>query len=159
MTRAGTPRAAAAAYSLAELMAVLAITAVVLAVGAARFSRASIFMADGERVARQLVADLRWAQSQAITDGTPHSLEFASPVDGKLPAYAIFRKGSPGVKLSPTRTLPDSVAVTSDATEVLFYPGGDADADHEITVTAAGRKYLISVTLATGAVALEDTTP
>ena len=125
-------------------------------VGIIRLSRTSVFMAEGERVARRLVADLRYAQSEAITSGKNHHLSFT---DGgtKYTDYAIFRvEGSGDVQVEPTRVLADSVALAGSATRAEFAPGGDAVAAYTYKVASPGRSYQIAVVLATGAVSLTE---
>ena len=146
-------------FTLVELMVVIAIMAIVLAVGVFRLSRAGVLMAEGERVARTLVADLRMAHSQAVTESKNHAIVFT---DGgsKYTDYTIYRVEAGGdVQVEPTRPLPDTVAVTGSSTRVEFTPGGDALAACTCSVTSPGCQYTITVVLATGAVVLEEAGP
>ena len=143
-------------FTLAELSIVVLIMGIVAAVGIIRLSRASVFMAEGQRVARRLVGDLRYAQSEAITSGKNHYLTFTEGVT-KYTDYTIFRVEAGGdVQVEPTRVLPETVAVTGSATRAELTPTGDALASYTYTVTAPpGHSYTIAVVLATGAVTLQ----
>jgi len=159
-------------FTLLELIIVIAISFMLLGVGAIRISHASILMAASERVARRLVADLRFAQSQAITDARNHYLLFTSngtkfvqyaifradpSGDVQILPYAVFRADPSGdVQILPTRTLPDEVALTGNSSRAEFTPGGDALAAYSFTITSPGRSYSVSVVMATGAVVLQE---
>jgi len=136
---------------------VIFISTIILTVGVVRLGRLSILVSESERVARTLAADLRFAQSEAITTARNHYLLFT---DGgtKYTQYAIY-KADPGgdVQVQPARPLADSVAVTGSSTRAEFAPGGDALATYTYTVTSPGRSYSLSVVLATGAVILAET--
>ena len=135
---------------------VIFISAILLAVGVVRLGRLSILMSESERVARTLTADLRFAQSEAITTARNHYIAFT---DGgtKYTQYAIY-KADPGgdIEVRPARPLADSVALTGSATRAEFAPGGDALAAYTYTVTSPGRSYSLSVVLATGVVILAE---
>ena len=145
-----------AGFTLVELLIVIAISFILLGVGAIRISRSPILMAASQRVAHRLVADLRLAQSQAITDARNHYLLFTSN-GTKFVQYAIFRADPSGdVQVLPTRTLPDDVALTGNSSRAEFTPGGDALAAYSFTITSPGRSYSVSVVMATGAVVLQE---
>ena len=148
--------ARARGFTLVELLIVIAVSFILLGVGAIRISRASILMATSERVARRLVADLRFAQSRAITDARNHYILFTSN-GTKFTQYAIYRAEPTGdVQVLPTRILPEGVALTGSSARAEFTPGGDALAAYSYTVTSPGRSYSISVVMATGAVILQE---
>jgi len=148
-------RARRGGFTLVELVMTLAIMAIALGVCAIRLSRSSVSMAEGERVARTLVADLRMAHSQAITTRKNHYVLFT---DGgaSYTSYAVYRvEGGGDVQIEPARPLPDTVAVTGSSTRAEFTPTGDAVAACTYLVTCPGWRYTIAVTLATGAVAID----
>jgi len=149
------PRSRAEGFTLVELLVTLLVSSILLAVGAIRLGRATVLRAEGERVAHRLVADLRYTQSQAIAESTEHHLRFDRAVGGKFPSYAIYRKENGWLQIEPTRALPDGVAVQGDD-DAIFYPGGDAKEHYAYTITSPGRTYRITVTLATGAVQLQE---
>jgi len=144
-------------FTLLELTFVILIVGIVAAVGIIRLGRISIFMAEGERVARRLVADLRYARSEAITHAQNHYILFTEGAT-KYTSYAIYCVRPAGdTQIEPTRVLPDSVAVTGSATRAEFNPGGDAVAAYTYNVTSPGTSYQVTITLvATGAVTLEE---
>ena len=151
----GTPRTTCA-FTLIELIMVLVIASVLLGVAAIRLSRGAVFMAEAERAARTLVGDLRVAQSEAMAKASNHYLVFTNG-GSKYTGYTVWRSDSGGdVEVGPARQFPDSVAVTGSEPRVGFSPGGDAVTAATYTVTSPDRTYLITVTLATGAVSLEE---
>ena len=142
------------AFTLFELMVVMAISAIVLAVGVARFGFQSAFTAQNTRIARRLAADLRYAQSEAIAHGKNHYLLFTDN-GTKITEYVIYRAEAGGdVAIEPTRTvMPDYVALTGGTARAEFAPGGDALGTYIFQITAPNCDTLqIKVVLATGAV-------
>jgi hypothetical protein len=132
----------------------MALMAIMMTVGIVRLGRAALFLAEDERIARCLVADLRYAQSEAIAKGKNHYLYFTLGIT-KFTSYKLCRVEAGGnVQIEPARVFPDTVAVTGLLTRAEFTPGGDALAAYTYTVTCPGRTYQITVTLATGAVIL-----
>ena len=144
------------AYTLLEVVFSLLIATIALGIAAIRLSGSSVSVAQGERVARRLVADLRFAQSESIALAQNHYLLF---VDGeaKYANYAIYRvETGDDVLVEPERTMPDTVALTGSAIRAEFAPGGDALAGYTYRVTSPGRRWNITVVLATGAVMLRE---
>lgn len=142
--------------TLVELSFVVLISATLLAVAAIRLGRSSMFVAESERAARRLAADLRYAHSEAIATAKNYYLLFT---DGgaKYTAYAIYRVEAGGdVQVEPARVLSDHVALTGSATRAEFEPSGSALAGYTYTVTSPGGTYSITVTLATGAVTIAE---
>jgi type II secretory pathway pseudopilin PulG len=146
---------AVSGFALLELIMVLLITSIALAVGVIRLGRLSVFMTQGERAAHVLVADLRFAQSEAITQAKNHCLLFTS--DGsRYTSYAIYRVETGGdVLVEPPRVLPASVSLTGLQPRAEFRPGGDAAASYSYTVTSPGHSYQIGVVLVTGGVSIQ----
>ncbi|MFP4057489.1 MAG: GspH/FimT family protein [Candidatus Brocadiia bacterium] len=143
-------------FTLLELSLALLLGGILMAVAAVRLGASGVFRAEGERVARRLVADLRMAHSQAIAERKNHYLEFTGN-NTRFTHYAIYRvEAEPDVQVEPVRRLPDSVALTGSAARAEFTPRGDALAAYSYTVASPDRTYTISVTLATGAVCLEE---
>jgi len=124
---------------------VLAITAIVLSVGLIRIGGNAVGMSRGERVATDLVADLRYAQSQAIVTAKNHYLLFTLGVL-KYTSYAIYRVETGGdVQVEPTRVIPDTAALTGLLNRAEFQPNGTAVLDYTYTVTSPGRTFTVSV--------------
>jgi hypothetical protein len=140
---------------MVEMLMVLLISAILLTVAVVRITRTGAYMAEGERVARTLVADLRFAHSEAITTGKNHYLLFTEG-DGGYTFYAAYRVETGGdVAAGPARTVPTGAALVGSAVRAEFTPGGDALSDYTYTATCPGWQYTVTVTLATGAVALD----
>ena len=146
-------------FTLVEIMVVVAIMGIILAVGMIRLSRSGVAMAQAKYAAYVIAADLRQAQSQAITEGKSHYLLFSGALDD-FTSYAIYRtEASSDVQVDQTRKLPDLVTVTGASDRVTFNPGGDALQSSTFTVTSTGRSFDINVTLATGAVNIREVEP
>jgi len=133
---------------------VLAITAIALTVGLIRIGGVSVGLSQGERVATALVADLRYAQSQAIASAKNHYLLFTSN-GSKYVSYAIYRVETGGdVQVEPTRVVADSAAITGASNRAEFQPNGTAILDYTYTVTSPGRTFTVSVQALWGNVSL-----
>ena len=139
-----------------EIIVVLSITAIALGMVMIRLGRSAVLLSKGERVARGLVADLRLAQSEAITHARNHYLLFTED-GGQYTDYTIYRVEDGGdVQVEPARVIPDGVTLTGAATRAEFAPGGDAIGNYTYTVTSAGSTMEITVILSTGAVRLTE---
>jgi len=153
---AGVSRRRAHAFTLVEFAVVMAITAIALGIVMIRLGRSAVLLSKGERIARGLVADLRLAQSEAITHARNHYLLFTED-GGQYTEYTIYRVEDGGdVQIEPARLVPDGVALTGAATRAEFAPGGDAIGNYTYTVTSAGSTMQIDVILSTGAVELTE---
>jgi len=142
-------------FTLIEMLVVVVIMGILAGVGIVRISKTSVFMAESERVARRLVADLRVAHSSAIATGKNHYLSFTQS-GGRLSGYAAYRVETGGdVQVEAHRTVPGGVALVGSAARAEFTPMGDALAAYSYTVTCPGWEYTVTVTLATGAVAID----
>jgi len=149
--------------TLIELTLVLAITAAILTAGVARLGRSGFLQSEGQQVARRLAADLRYAHSQAIAGGASHYLRFTSAGFGSgdgltvCTQYAIYRVEAGGdVQAEPPRVFPSGVSVAVSALRAEFTPAGSAVAAYTFKVNSTARSYRITVTLATGAVRLQE---
>ena len=124
---------------------VLAISAIALTVGLIRIGGVSVGMSRGERVATDLAADLRYAQSQAVVTAKNHYLLFTLGLL-KFTSYAIYRAETGGdVQVEPTRKIPDTAALTGLLNRAEFQPNGTAVVDYTYTVTSPGRTFTVSV--------------
>ena len=141
-------------HTLVEMLTVLSISGIVLGVGVIRFGTSSVFMAKAERVAYRLVADLRLARNQAITDNKNHYLDFVKSAEN-LVQYDILRvESGQSVPIESTRYIDDDVALTGANKTAVFLPDGSAVKDYTYTITYSGGSYTVRVILATGAVGI-----
>ena len=146
-----TPRRRRDGFTLIELTMVVLIAGIIATIGIFRLGRGSVFISESQQAAKRLVADLRYAQSLAITHAKNHYLLF-NDNGAKLTFYAIYRvEDGDDVQVDSTRLLPDSVALTGDA-QAEFTPEGSALGNYAYELISPGTDYDISVVLATGAV-------
>lgn len=143
-------------YTLIEALAVMALVALILGTAAVRLSPGLVGVARNQSVAYRLAADMRFAQSEAITAAANHYLLFTDN-GSKLTSYAVFRvEDGSDVQVEATRRIPDDVALTSDDTRAEFETTGSALANYAYNVATPDTTREVSVVLSTGAVQVEE---
>jgi len=95
---------------------------------------------------RQIVADMRYARSLAITSAKPYTLKF-SPSGGPYTSYAIFQEET---QFGDTNPIPSSINCTATADEYEFSYLGSANDNGTVTIAGGGSGYIINLIAATG---------
>lgn len=137
------------AHTLVELIIIVVILGAVAFIAVPRLQFGAVYRKQADTVAKKIVTDLRRARRLAISDA-------ASNTDG----FALNRTGSTYeiVDLSDSTTIPngtfsiDSKISCSGGTSFRFGPLGNlkTGSDSQLTVSASGKTFTISITPATG---------
>jgi len=137
------------AHTLVELIVIVIILGALAFIAVPRLQFATIYRKQADTVARKVVTDLRRTRRLAISDA-------ADNTDG----FALNRTGLTCeiVDLSDGSTIPngtftiDSKISCSGGTSFQFEPLGNlkAGSDSQLTVSAEGKTFTISITPATG---------
>ncbi len=148
------------AFSLFELVMVLAIVAVVAAIAAPRYN-ASLVRYRAESAAHRVRADLEYARSQARLVGVSRTVDFDVAND----AYTLVGLEDPDTKTVPytvslgdepyraviTSAVFDDLATGSDLLDEVIFDGyGRADSGGTAVLTVGGETYQIDVNADTG---------
>jgi prepilin-type N-terminal cleavage/methylation domain-containing protein len=140
------------AFSLLELVAVLAIVALVAAAGVSRFGSSTLENVGAEGFARKLALDLMQARRRTIATGDNHYLQLtlAGP---NVTDYTMYRRAAGGdVVVDEQRNVPSGATVVASATTLEFDFGGASLAAYTVTVSGPSRTWTVSTVMATGAV-------
>jgi prepilin-type N-terminal cleavage/methylation domain-containing protein len=141
------------AFSLIELLSVLAIIALLSSMAMLRFGTTTFQSTSAEGFVRTLMLDLRQARARTISTGDNHYI-LLSRSGGEVTGYTLYRDFSSGdsvvdrVVVVPTGT---AVTALSDHWEFDFDGslGGSVGTSH-IVVTGAHYTWTITVYRATG---------
>lgn len=140
------------AFSLLELVAVVAILALIAGMAVARFGHDALSAVDGEGTARRLSLALRLARRQAISEGVDAAV-IINRDGGAVTSFTVVRVGAGGDE--PVESLiliPTGVTVATasdrwvfDYTGALITPAGGT-----LTITSSDWTWTIAVNALTG---------
>ncbi|TWT66300.1 hypothetical protein Pla123a_46940 [Posidoniimonas polymericola] len=98
------------AFSLLEMMLVLAVLGLLSTMAVTRFGHGALAVTDGEGLARQLTLDLRQARRRTITTGVDHYVQF-NRSGGAVVGFVLCRSG--GDPEDDTRPIPAGLTVAT----------------------------------------------
>ncbi|MBU0683440.1 MAG: GspH/FimT family pseudopilin [Candidatus Omnitrophota bacterium] len=138
-------------YSLIELLFIVIVVAVLAAVAIPRLGVPYIKKAKLRVVARGMLSSLRYARSLAITNDENYRLN----VNSSAKEYKIY--DSANVQIGNTQTIDPIITINADK-DFIFEPLGNASSSSDTTVSlsAEGTQITITVTTATGRVAMQE---
>jgi len=145
------------AFSLLEMLAVLAILGLVAAAASGVVAGSATAEMGGETAARRLALDLLQARRRAIATGDNH-LVVPAYSGSEITGYAVHRRTGP----SSTAAVDDSVSFDSDLTVTIspaapeFTFEGAALASSTITIAGPRRTWTITVMPAAGSVQVSE---
>lgn len=141
-----------AGYSLVDLIIVVIFLGIFAVVAVPRLNYAVISKQKADTVAQKLVSDLRRTRSLAISDAASNTEGYELKMVGAAPytAYEI-ENGDTGETVD-SHMIDSNVGCTGDNT-FEFGPLGNlkAGSGSELTVSADGKSYTITIVPATGA--------
>lgn len=140
------------AFSLVEMLSVLAIVALLAAAGVTRFGSSTMENVGAEGFARKLALDLMQARRRTIATGDNHYVRL-TVAGSRVTSSTMVRRAAGGdVVVDDTRTVPAGVVVTASHTTLEFDFGGAALAAYSVTAAGPNRSWTVSTIMATGAV-------
>ncbi len=147
------------AFSLLELMTVVAIIGLMALAGISRFGNTTLSNSSADGFARKLSLSLAHARRATISTGDNHYVQLA-PASGVITNFAIIRKASGGdVQVDQSHAVPQDVTVSSATRTLEFDFDGTALAAYTISITAPERSWDVTVVQLTGSIAVTETTP
>ena len=144
-----------AAFSLIELILIVAFIGIFAVIAVPRLNFAIISKQKADTVARKIVTDLRLTRRLAISDAANNTKGFELKMIGSVPytGYEIENMDTHGTVAS--HTIDSSVAVScSSIGKFRFEPLGNLQtgSDSQIIVSAESKSFTITINSATGAV-------
>ncbi|MBX3434112.1 MAG: prepilin-type N-terminal cleavage/methylation domain-containing protein [Pirellulales bacterium] len=147
------------AFSLVELLAVLAIIGLVTAASFGRFGSRTVESVQAETYVRKLAVDLRHARRRTIATGDNHYLALTL-ASGKVASYVLTQRASGGdVAVDAPRATPAGIDVAASSSQLEFDFDGSALGAYSVDVSGPARSWSLSVAAATGAVQVSETPP
>jgi Tfp pilus assembly protein PilE len=145
------------AFSLVELVLVVALLAVIAAITVPRFGGGLLDQSAVSAAAREMAADLRLCRSHAVSNAAVSSAGYALRMKGSEPygGYEIVDL-STGAAVGD-KSIRASVTCMGDA-EFRFGPLGNllAGSGTDLTLSGDGRQYVLRLTAATGGLKVEE---
>jgi prepilin-type N-terminal cleavage/methylation domain-containing protein len=143
-------------FTLAELIAVVAILGIVSAVAISRFEPGVFNDVGSHSDARRLAIEMLAAQRRAIATGDSHRLDFATANDN-FTGY-VMKRVTPGgpVVVDTTRSFPRGLIVSGSHSQAEFTFEGSALAAYQYTLAGSNRTWDVQVIPATGMVRVRE---
>ncbi len=150
----GAPRRGA--FSLIELVLVVAIVLVIIAIAVPRLPPAVLGKADAYGTARMIASDIRLARRLAITNASTNSTGYALILTPSSP-YRNYKivDSSTGGTVGEVKNIPAGVMCTGDS-QFPFGPLGNitVGSPPQLIFSRGGYQCTLSVTVATGRVVI-----
>jgi Tfp pilus assembly protein PilE len=144
------------AFSFVEVIIIVLFLGIFAAIAVPRFNRAAISKNKAQTTARKIVTDLRLTRRLAISDAANNTqgyeLQMAAP--SPYASYEIVDCGPPPT-IVDSHTIDSNVSITcATGPTFRFVPLGNLESGSgtEITVSAEGKTFTITIIPATGAV-------
>jgi prepilin-type N-terminal cleavage/methylation domain-containing protein len=144
-------------FTLVEGLIVVMILGVMGAVALPRldiFGRKSAYI-----TARQIVSDLRYTRTLAVTSGTRHYLKLLPPGCGPYYSYEIYKDSATPVKIGDTKLISDRISCSADVEEFKFSylgVGAPGSTNSSITLDDGSISYTIDFIASTGRTDIRD---
>ena len=147
------------AFSLMELVAIIAIIGLITVASITRFGHSTIANSSAEGFARKLSLALAHARRATISTGENHFVQL-SPASGTITSFTLIRRASSGdTQVEQSLAVPADVTLASASRELEFDFDGSALSAYTISLTAPDRSWDITVVQLTGAIGVTETTP
>lgn len=144
------------AFTLLEVVTVIALLGILAVVAAGAFRPESVGDLDGSVTAHRIAWDLKQARRRAISTGDNHVL-VCSTSAGKVTAYTLNRRLA-DLSLTPvdsTHVIPNHVNIIASSAAPEFTFEGEGLAGYTFTITTPHKSWTITVAQATGNVRVQ----
>jgi prepilin-type N-terminal cleavage/methylation domain-containing protein len=154
--RASSKGDARGAFTLLEMVAVVALLGILALAAAGAFRPQTIGDMDGHVTAERIAWSLRTARRRAIATGDNHVLQFQTSA-GAVTGYTLHRRNADTslTAIDAAITLPSYVTVTASSTVPEFTFEGDSLAGYTFTVASPHKSWTVTVAQATGTVRVQ----
>jgi len=141
------------AYTVVELIIIVLFLGVLAAIAVPKLNFSTIFKQEADCLARKIVTDLRRTRSLAISDAASNTDGYALNMTGSSPYTGYEIENLDTEETVDSHTV-DSAVTCTGGEEFQFGPLGNllSGSDTELTVSASGKTFTITITSATGMV-------
>ena len=148
------------AVTLLELIAVVAILAIVTTVAISRIGPGQLANFGARADAQRVAMDLLQARRRSIATGDNHYLGFSTG-GGQITGYTLYRRdpGLGNVAVDSPHVFPDDVVVSASHNEAEFTFEGAALAAYQITLVGAEQTWRVDVVPVTGTAVISQIAP
>ena len=138
-------------YSLTELIIIVMFVGIFAAIAVPRLNFALISKHKAETTAKKIVTDLRRTRRMAISDAAENTEGFKLGMSGSAPYTEYEIENEDTGETVDSHTI-DSAVTCTGGDEFIFGPLGNllAGSDTQLTVSAEGKNFTITITPATG---------
>ena len=144
------------AMSFLELIAVVAIIALLTTAAITRYGHDALGNGSAEGFARKLALSMVHARRATISTGDNHYLQLTNS-GGSITDYSLIRRASGGdTQVDETRAVPADITVVSAATTLEFDFDGSALGSYWVTVVGPDRTWVVSTVMLTGTVQVAE---
>lgn len=138
------------AFSLAELVLIVAILGVFAVIAVPRFNYGTVRRYKAETTAKKIVTSLRLGRSLAISEAAHNTKGFDLNMLGGSPYTGYEIENADTKAIVSTCTIDPDVTVTGDGAFKFGPLGNMQTGDGQLSVSAAGKSFTITVLGATG---------
>ncbi|MHC4424864.1 MAG: pilus assembly FimT family protein [Planctomycetota bacterium] len=141
------------AYSLVELLIVVIFLGILAAIAVPRLNFSATSKHKADTISRKIVADLRRTRRLAISDAANNTAGFTLNLTGSSPYSGYEIENLNTAETVDSHTIDSSISCTGGAA-FQFGPLGNlkAGSDTQLTVSASGKIFTITIAAATGMV-------
>ncbi len=136
-------------FTLIEALMVISVMGILAALAIPRF--ASVGKKSAYMTSRQIVVDMRYARSLAVTTGNTHIVKFFPAGGSEYSSYGIFKDADPDVQIGDIKQIPETITCTSSVEQFSFEKLGNATGG-TITLEDDTKQYMVYVISSTGRV-------
>ena len=140
-------------YSLIELVVIVVFLGIIAAIAVPRLNFSATSKQKADTIARKIVTDFRRTRRLAISDAANNTTGFALNMTGSSPYSGYEIENLQTSETIDSHTIDSNISCTGGAT-FQFGPLGNlkVGSDTQLTVSASGKIFTITITAATGMV-------
>jgi len=144
-------------YSLIELVVIVVFLGIIAAIAVPRLNFSATTRQKAETIARKIVTDLRRTRRLAISEAAQNTAGFALNMTGGEPYSGYEIENLDTSETVDSHSIDSNISCTGGAT-FEFGPLGNlkAGSDTQLTVSASGKTFTITITAATGLIKCDE---